>query len=214
MNCIILGSNSDLAKSLIPHLFVDGYNIYGWARGEDLPMHNWDLLLVALGTVAPVGKWWESDGSECMESNYLLPIRQLRTLWVCRNKNASVCFLAGSNPNKIHIDYSAYSIAKMALLKACEHFDVESDTKFFAMNPGYVDTKIHRPSIDAGIDLSGRTSTPIERIYGCLKWAIAQDKSVIGGRNLCASDSWDAKNYDFAAYLKANPSMFKLRRVE
>lgn len=181
-----------------------------------MPCPRWNLIIVCVGSVNPVNHWTQSavEWEECIESNLLLPVRLVRSLWCLREPNASVCFLAGSNPNKVHLNYSAYAVAKMALLKVCEHFDAESDAKFFALNPGYVDTKIHKPSIKAGVDLSDRTSTPIERIYGCLKWCVAQEKEVIGGRNICVSDSWDAKTYDFGAYLKANPNLFKLRRVE
>lgn len=214
MRAILLGSNSDIAKGLTPLLEADGWIVSGWARWS-IPYDFWDLIIVCIGTVAPVGVWHQQPTwDESIITNLVTPVWLLRALWEYHRTGASICFLAGSNPNKVHLNYSAYAVAKMALLKVCEHFDAETpDAKFFALNPGYVDTKIHKPSIEAGIDLSGRVSTPMERIYGALKWAIAQPKDVIGGRNLCVSDPWDA-NYDFAAYLKANPSMFKLRRVE
>lgn len=207
MNCIILGSNSDIAQSLVPMLERD-YSIYGWTRGTELFTTQWDLILVALGTVKPVGPWYENDPDECVESNLLLPLRLLRHFWPFRNKDASVCFLAGSNPNKVQPNYSAYAISKMALLKAVEFMDAESDAKFFALGPGYVDTKIH---LDRE-SLKHRTSTPIEDIYRCLMWCVRQEKWVIGGRNIHIADDWG--DPVFSDTLALNSDMLKLRRCE
>lgn len=225
--CIVLGDRSDIAKQLMPMLEADGWEIYGWNRdgGRGLHVNNWDLCLVPMGRVAPVGFWadqdWE-DWDATIDSNVLAPIRLLRMMWPNRNPGASICFFAGANPNKPMENYSAYFVGKMALLKACEHLDLESpDAKFFALAPGVVLTKIHQATIEAGIrnevlERAQKTGgVPIARIYECLKWCIAQPKDVIGGRNICVSDSpdWEAEN-ELQRVLASRPSMFKLRRSE
>ena len=220
-HCILLGDRSAIAKALLPFLVADGYTVSGWNRdSENLPTVEWDLVLIAMGKVAPVGHWWEVDEiafDECVESNILSPIAILRMLWPRRTSNASVCFFAGSNPNKPMNGYTAYATGKMALLKAVEHMDAEtSDAKFFALAPGYVPTKIHNATLKANWPneriARGDAGTPIERIWGCLKWCIEQPKNVVGGRNITASDPWDTP--ELAERLAANTSMFKLRRAE
>src|SRR3990167_5926895 len=220
--CIILGARSDIAQALTPMLEADGWRVYGWARDAPLPYALWDLAIIAIGKVDPVGLWhtqghehWE----ECVRSNVLLPVKLLRRLWKVHNPEASVCFMAGSNPNVIMSGYSAYNTGKMALLKACEQLDYETpDAKFFALGPGITDTKIHdatkkaawpNPRLERAI--ADGSFTPMEDIYACLKWCLAQSKTVIGGRNICVSDPW--KEAWFADCLAVQPEMCKLRRA-
>ena len=225
--CILLGDRSDIAKALLPQLVADGWTVHGWNRdGVFLPVVQWDLFLCAIGRVSPVGPWHKQsrdDIAGCVNSNLLLPIELLRVLWPKRNKGASVCMMAGANPNHPMDGYLAYALGKMALLKFVEHADQESqDTKIFAVAPGYVrDSKIHAPSLEA-MRLGkvknyrierGDAGTPIERIHKTIMWAVSQDKAVIGGRNLCASDDWDT-NQNLADELRSDNSKFKLRRIE
>jgi NAD(P)-dependent dehydrogenase (short-subunit alcohol dehydrogenase family) len=229
MRCVILGDRSDIARQMMPMLEKDGWEVQGWHRNQghgplsifDIGMPKWDLCLIPLGRVAPVGFWADQDQDDweaAIYSNVLLPIRLLRELWPDHNPGASICFFAGANPNKPMENYSAYSVGKMALLKACEHLDLEStDAKFFALAPGVVLTKIHQATIEAGarnevLERAQKTGgVPIERIYECLKWCIAQPKEVVGGRNICVSDKPDSM---LAHLLKVRPNMYKLRRNE
>ena len=238
--CILLGDRSDIAKALIPFLEADGWVIYGWSRppkgsqfgAEDIDAPEWDLVLCALGCVAPVGHWYEqtqADFEDCVRSNVLLPIRLLRQIWRKRKPDASVCFMAGSNPQKIMPGYLPYNLSKMALLKAVEQIDAESpDCKVFALGPGYVKTRIHAATLAANWPneriARGDDGTPIERIYACLKWCLDQPKEVVGGRNIAMSDPWGDENgavmgksvwdMPLRERLRINPSMFKLRRIE
>ena len=242
MNALILGSNSDIAKSLTPLMERDGWNIIPWYRQTAIsPLlsyehvdgkfvekvaHQWDLCICFIGRVSPVGLWYDVSDEEwekSIESNLIAPVRLLRSVWGQRKPGASVCFMAGSNPQMVMAGYSAYNAGKMALLKVCEQLDHESgDTKFFALGPGIVLTKIHNATLEAkwpnpklqSAMQEGR-STPITSIYACLKWCLRQSKSVVGGRNICVSDSedWESEN-ELQRMLESNPSMFKLRRQE
>jgi NAD(P)-dependent dehydrogenase (short-subunit alcohol dehydrogenase family) len=221
MNAILLGSRSDIGIGLARFLLRDGWMVEGWARNDELPRSRFDLCLVAIGAISPVGRWDEQDADlweSCIYSNIVVPIRLLRKLWPQHNSRCAVCFLAGSNPNMIMDGYSAYNIGKMALLKAVEQFDHETpDARFFALGPGTVLTKIHKasegwpnPKLEAA--RAQNKSTPIERIYACLEWCIRQEKSVIGGRNIVVSDMWDTGF--LGEWLHRNPDKFKLRRAE
>ena len=216
--CIILGDRSDLAQAMLPFLLADGWTVHGWNReSSSLPVADWDLLLIAIGAVAPVGPWPGLSFRGCFESNLLLPLDLLQRMWPQRNPGASVCWLAGSNPQRIMYGYAPYNTSKMGLLKLIEQLDYEEpDCKFFALGPGYVKTKIHRATLDANWPneriARGDEGTPIERIYECLKWCIDAPKIAVGGRNIVASDPWDSPA--FADQLRLRPDMFKLRRVE
>ena len=217
---IILGDRSDIAKALIPFLEAEGWTVHGWNRdSEGVRSVGWDLVICALGSVAPVGYWWDQkpdDVAECFKSNVLKPLTLVRNLWNLRKPGASVCFMAGSNPNSIMPGYAAYNASKMSLLKLVEQMDHESaDAKIFALGPGYFKaSKIHKPTLDAGWPneriARGDDGMPIERIWACLKWCIGQRKKVVGGRNIAASDKWEFAEES----LLNNPSKFKLRRQE
>jgi NAD(P)-dependent dehydrogenase (short-subunit alcohol dehydrogenase family) len=219
--CIVLGSNSDIAKGLIPLL---DYNVVPWARGEAVPVVWWDLCLITIGKVAPVGNWWEQpedEWNECIYSNLIAPFMLLRDIWPWAKVDARVCFFAGSNPNQIMPGYSAYNVSKMGLLKLVEQLDEETpDAVFFALGPGVTDTKIHQATRDKGwpnprlqrADKDG-SFTSIEQIHKCLEWCIEQPKSVVGGRNICVSDM-NYRHGNLTANLQQNEGMFKLRRNE
>jgi NAD(P)-dependent dehydrogenase (short-subunit alcohol dehydrogenase family) len=199
---IILGSNSDIAKGLEPLLAKD-YRILKWSRGSVLPLEDWDLVVCCIGTVAPVGLWHDVDEIDWIfgiESNLITPFRLLQSLWPTHNPGASVCFMAGSNPQMIMDGYSSYCVGKMGLLKLVEQLDHETpDAKFFALGPGTILTKIHQattkarwdnPKLDAALANPGDMLEQIERVHDCLMWCVAQEKRVIGGRNICVSDAY------------------------
>lgn len=230
--CIILGARSEIAVALRSMLEADGWQVWGWNRDIERYPHSapwrilltvkWDLILCAIGKVAPVGQWHTQDAGTwdyCVESNVLLPVALLRDLWPNRTPDARVCFLAGSNPNTVMAGYSAYNCGKMALLKVVEQLDAEStDATLFALGPGVTDTKIHNATREAGWPnprleraMKDGSFTPMAKIYECLKWCLAQPKDVIGGRNLVVSDPFGP---GLAVKMKHNPAMFKLRRME
>jgi len=225
-NAIILGSNSDIAKGLAPLLERDGWSVVGWKRGASkwFPQdEQWDLLINCIGTVAPVGLWHDVEQvADCLYANLLLPVELLKDFWPDHAPGASICFLAGSNPNMIMPGYFAYNVSKMALLKAVEQMDYETpDAKFFALGPGTILTKIHSATLeakwenpklrDAYSDVRYLPELQIPRVYNTLKWCIAQPKEVVGGRNICASD---VQIDDMARRLKDDNALWKLRRHE
>ena len=221
MNAIILGKNSGIAVPLMGLLIGQGWKVEGWARGDLIPEIRFDLCVICMGRIAPVGLWHEINGAtweQAMESNLLAPLRLLRMIWPQHNPRAAVCFMAGSNPQMIMDGYSAYNTSKMALLKLVEQLDHETpDARFFALGPGIVLTKIHEqskgwPNPKLAAAREKKQSTSAQRIFDCLMWALKQEKAVIGGRNICVSDPWDKGALE--QKLKRDQAMYKLRRVE
>lgn len=217
---VIIGSHSDIAQGIAPMLLKDGYNLQHWYRGmswkalETGP--RWDLCIIALGKVAPVGNWWEQSDeqwNECIESNLTWPLALLKIIWPRRKDQTgcTVIWFAGSNPQKIMKGYSAYNTSKMAVLKLIEQLDAETpDCRFIAFGPGYVKTKIHNATIEAKWPNErierGDSGNSMESIYEALKWCI-DHREEAGGRNICVSDfKGDSEHW--------NKDQFKLRRIE
>lgn len=226
---VILGSRSEIGRNIAMRLIRDGWHVETWMRLDPMPTiysaGAWNLCVCAIGQVAPVGEWWKQDEAawaSAVESNVLLPVKLLRRIWPAHMRDASVCFLAGANPNKVMPGYTAYATGKMALLKAVEHMDAETqDAKLFALAPGTVLTKIHDATRAAQWDnpvLAKHDADPpdyheqMEKIYRCLMWAHEQPKSALGGRNVCVSDPWDSGW--LAEWLREFPESYKLRRIE
>lgn len=214
---VVLGAGSDIYAGLKP--FLEGsWDLHEWSRFGVLPSVKWNLAIIMIGSVYPVGFWADQpfiNWFKGIESNLLTPFRLLTEIWPYHEPDATVCFMAGSNPNKPMKGYSAYNAGKMGLLKLCEQLDFETpDAKFFALAPGYVPTKIHKPTLEAGWEnerISKGGGTSLEDIYKTLQWCIAQPKEIVGGRNICVTDLAGSELYE---RLENDSDLFKLRRYE
>lgn len=217
---VIIGADSDIAKAMAPRLLADGYSLFNWKRGTSFAelSFRWDLVIIFVGKVSPVGNWWDlkqDEWEECVQSNLFVPLRVLREIW-SKRKNETGCtviWFAGSNPQKIMNGYSPYNTAKMAVLKLVEQLDHETpDCKFVALGPGYVKTKIHKATLDANWPneriARGDEGTSMESIYECLKWCVDQPKEMVGGINICVSDLQRLKTF------WVSEDFGKMRRVE
>jgi len=192
----------------------------------------WDVIVVAAGTEEPVGEYWECDGDaweEGVRVNALGPLRLVRGLYPSRNRGAhtAVAFFSGAGSNGPAPSYSAYSGAKVLLMKMCELLDAESpDTSFFIIGPGIVRTKIHEQTLRAParsganyrkvVDFlaSPDPGTSHDDIYGCLRWCMAAGKRAVGGRNLAlVHDAWRDGGAELLRRLEADPNLYKLRRA-
>jgi hypothetical protein len=106
------------------------------------------------------------------------------------------------------------------VLKLVEQLDHESpDCKFVAFGPGYAKTKIHEATLKANWPneriARGDDGNSMEAIYKTMMWCVAQDKDVVGGRNICVSDIMERDYHDFLVkHLTAHQDVYKLRRKE
>lgn len=190
----------------------------------------WDLLVVAVGTEEPIGPFFSCRADPWEKGvgiNALAPLRFLRGVHDLRRPGAAhVALFSGSGTNSAAPAYSAYTAAKVFLIKMCELLDAETpDTSFFIIGPGIVRTKIHQQTLDAP-DRSGANhrkvtdflrsdnpGTSHDDIYECLRWCLAAGKAVVGGRNLSlVHDAWRQRGTALAAALACNPNLYKLRR--
>ena len=91
---------------------------------------NWDVLVLAAGTQDPVSNFQDckfNDWEMSITSNFTGQLRFLHGLLPHRNiedkNNPSVIFFAGGGTNNATVNYSAYTISKIALIKLVELSD-------------------------------------------------------------------------------------------
>ena len=110
------------------------------------------------GTQEPAGPFvtcnfdaWE----ESVRVNFTGQIRIIQELLPTRRVHPAleplVLLFAGGGTNNATVNYSAYTISKIALIKMCELLDAEvPDTRFAILGPGWVKTKIHEATLRVG----------------------------------------------------------------
>src|SRR6266568_9603178 len=115
----------------------------------------WDLFIGAVGQLAPIGPFFETDFDDWCGSVTINSIAQLRLLhgiYPSRRHGGMVrvAFLVGGGINGPFSNYSAYCLGKITLVKVCELLDDEyPDVHAVAIGTGWVNTKIHRQTLDA-----------------------------------------------------------------
>ena len=191
---------------------------------------QWDYLILCPGTLDPVGAFAEGNfetWQKSVEINFLKQLQFVHELLPSRNRAGThppvVLFFAGGGTNSATENYSAYTVSKIALIKMCELLDAEiPDTNFIILGPGWVKTKIHQETLQAGPKaganyektiekLSGQECTPMEKVLDCCDWLLQADRKTVSGRNFSvAFDKWGAEA--LSKKLVEDKNMYKLRR--
>lgn len=192
---------------------------------------GWDALVLCPGDMTPVGPFADCDFDDWERSilvNFTAQLRVVRALLASRRRAPGpepiVLFFAGGGTNGATLNYSAYTVSKIALIKMCELLDAElPDVRFSIVGPGWVRTKIHDQTLAAGPRagesyqrtverLKGTDFVPMEKVMDCCDWIIAAPRAVVSGRNFsAANDDWGAGA--LASRLAGDPALFKLRRA-
>lgn len=191
---------------------------------------QWDMLVLCPGRQDPVGPFLECNFDEWAASvgvNFTAQMQVIHGLLPSRRAGSEqgpcVLLFAGGGTNNATVNYSAYTVSKIALIKMCELLDAEiPDTRFVIVGPGWVKTKIHEATLKAGrragqnyqrtLDtLASDQCTPMEQVLDCCDWLAEAPRRLIGGRNFSVVfDQWGSKELE--AKLADEPDMYKLRR--
>lgn len=194
-------------------------------------MPSWDVLIFATGTLMPLGPFLENDIDAWMTSIHINFVNQIRLthqlingLTIPINNIPTVIFFAGGGTNNAVLGCSAYTISKIALIKMCELLDAEiHQVKFSILGPGWIKTKIHNETLDAGKKanainytrtverLEKNNWTPMSNVVQFIDWIINQPKEVVGGRNFSVVYD-DIHHENFINKIINTPNMYKLRR--
>ncbi|MBI4283694.1 MAG: SDR family oxidoreductase [Chloroflexi bacterium] len=193
---------------------------------------QWDVLIMCPGIQDPIGPFLETEFGLWEESvmvNFVGQICFVRELLSTRQASSAiepiVLLFAGGGPNKATVNYSAYAVSKVALIKMTELLDAEiSDSRFVIINPGWVKTKAHESMLKAGTKTGEdywRTVkkfesdewTPMERVVDCCDWLIQMPRKLISGRYFGVEfDAWGSETLN--QRLARDPNLCKLRRCE
>lgn len=191
---------------------------------------QWDILVLCPGSQDPVGPFTDTDFNEWEHSvkvNFTSQLLIVHKLLPSRNIDSKlgpcVLFFAGGGTNNATVNYSAYTISKIALIKMTELLDAEiTDTRFTIVGPGWVKTKIHRSTLNAGSKagdnydktrdmLASEKCTSMEDVLDCCDWLIGSSKEIISGRNFSTVfDLWGSKALSLKLIEDSN--IYKLRR--
>ena len=190
--------------------------------------NNWDKLVLCPASQEPIGRFENTDFDKWEESiniNFTSQMRILHALLPLRNKTStpSVILFAGGGTNNATLNYSAYTISKIATIKMTELLDKEiDDVKFIIYGPGWVKTKIHNSTIEFAEEaedsydetirkLNSDECTSYEDIISSINWGVSCDKQSVGGRNISVVyDQWGTEKLE--DQLKKDKNMYKLRR--
>ncbi len=186
----------------------------------------WDILVLGAGTLDPVGPFEETDfkaWEKGIQANFLKPLEFLHTLLPFRGSSPTVLFFAGGGTNNAVKNYSSYTLSKIALIKMVELLDAEMpDTRFVIVGPGFVKTKIHEQTLQAGEKagdslerlqqkMRDEQFIPMEKVVTCCHWLATTACRGVNGRNISvAFDPWESPELQEA--LQIDPDMYKLRR--
>jgi len=201
------------------------------ASGLGAQPEPWDIFISCVGQLSPVGNFFDCDCEAWLEAVSINSMLQLKALHAAHpfrrvGHPCHVVFFAGGGTNNPFRAYSAYCVGKVALIKMCELLDDENpDLNVFIVGTGWVRTKIHAQTLDAG-DRAGinytKTKSFIDReevgtrhedIAAMIRWGVAQGREVAGGRNFSVvHDAWREDGTRLAESLRADAGKFKLRR--
>lgn len=191
---------------------------------------GWDLFLSSVGTMEPIGPFFDLDfeaWARSVEINFTSQLRVLHALWTLRrvDRTVDIMLMAGGGTNNPFRSYSAYCVSKIALIKMCELIDDEApDANAFIIGPGYTKTRIHEETLRAGPQAAGdgyyktlalleKQGTTIDEIYDHMRWCMARGRKVAGGRNFSTvHDAWRNGGLTLANALIADQDAFRLRR--
>lgn len=191
---------------------------------------DWEVLVISVGDQKPIGLFADiafPDWAESIQVNLVGPLEILHYFMQFPNPKKierTVILFAGGATNRAIERYSAYTISKIASIKICELLDFEyPEYKFTCIGPGWVKTKIHSSTLDAGeaagenykktIDMiDGELTNPVSNVIEHCNWVVLSEKSVVGGRNFSTVyDSW--RDEKLAKKLVTDPDFYKLRRL-
>ena len=191
---------------------------------------KWDYIFSSIGTTEPIGKFFETKFDNWKKSvniNFISQLEAIHSLYKIRSqKKNSIILMAGGGTNGPFTNYSAYCVAKIALIKMCELIDDEyKNINTFIIGPGFTKTKGHLETIKAGKKAgknyqrvkkflsSKNEGTSFLDIYNCISWGIKQGKKTVSGRNFSVvHDDWKSQPKSLQKKLKKNVAMYKLRR--
>jgi NAD(P)-dependent dehydrogenase (short-subunit alcohol dehydrogenase family) len=196
-------------------------------------LEKWDLFISCPCNPLPLKSFYDSDIQQWEDSFFLNSLAQLRFLHgiypsISKESIPTVLFFAGGGTNNAVKDFSAYTSAKIHLIKMIELLAFEDPaTRYLILGPGWTDTKTHQITLANTYPESKKhmevkeflkdptVGTPFVNIYLCLLWLMSLPAEVVSGRNYSVvHDLWSSPFREMLEMrLRSNPDFYKLRRL-
>jgi NAD(P)-dependent dehydrogenase (short-subunit alcohol dehydrogenase family) len=188
-----------------------------------------DGLVVTAGGYGPIGPTRSVDLSAlraCLEENLLSVLGCIQALAPAldRAPDPSVVLLSGGGATAPLPRYAAYSIAKVSTVRIAEGLALEeSGWRVNAVAPGFVATRIHDATHEAGPELAGRmyadserqaeAAVPPEQAAELIAFLLGPRAAGVSGRLISAVwDPW--RDDEWLRRLREDPTLGRLRRVD
>lgn len=191
---------------------------------------KWDTCISCPATPLPLTPFFKTNFDEWISSIRVNAIEQLRVLHGLHrfrntSQTANVFFFGSGGVNTSVANLSAYTVAKLFLVKICELLHAENkDLNICVIGPGKVQTKIHQliaqnPHVSKEKYLetmefikSGK-GTRFSDIYQFIQWLCTIGKDISSGRNFVITDDWKHnQGRKLVKALRSDPDMFMFRR--
>ncbi len=192
---------------------------------------DWNLIVLSIGKLNPIGRFTEIEFDEWEESvqlNFLNQIYFIQQVLKSTNKlsahKRTILTFAGSGTNSAPVNYSAYTLSKIGLIKATELLAAEYEhCAFVSLGTGWIRSAIHSQTIEAG-ESAGEAYIETTRrinegdfgdpnlICDFILWMNSQPSKSISGLNFALQgDNW--KSIGFSERISKYPDNFKLRKL-
>lgn len=148
-----------------------------------------DILVNNAAIQGPIGLLWENDWQEwqrTLQVNLLAPVALCRALvpQMIVRREGKIINLSGGGATSPRVNFSAYTVAKAALVRFSETLAEEVKSLGICVNciaPGMMNTELLAQIVEAGVEKAG------EKEYSQAKTNSAADQSVISrAAELCA----------------------------
>jgi len=219
-------------KKLFYCNLLDIKSIKTFQKNKTKFFKSWELLIFAVGDMNPLGNFLNCDIDEWCNSIQINFVNQMRILHgllnerskskINKNTYPTVIFFAGGGTNSAPSEISAYTLSKIALIKATEILDNEiKNFNFIIIGPGWIETKIHKQMIDSKNvsnekkretmkRLKSKKFNSIEALNQCVSWVI-HNSNKLSGRNISLeNDNWGSN--ELLKFLNSDNNNYKLRR--
>jgi NAD(P)-dependent dehydrogenase (short-subunit alcohol dehydrogenase family) len=190
------------------------------------PLHG---LVVAAAELGPIGKLDDIAAEAFARTITVNLIGTARALAysIPRLRDAggrAVTFSGGGATSPLP-RYDAYAASKAAVVRLTENVAAAGGVEVNSVAPGFVATRMHEGTLEAGADAAGadyyaRTREqlaeggfPAEEVAELVCFLLSEEANGISGRLLSAQwDPW--RDPEFRARLRAQPSLGTLRRID
>ncbi len=243
MNILITGNTFGIGKMLSDRFEKNGHNVYGLSRSSKYPcdvsnieeVRGWanyfldcdvyfDAVITCAGTQGELGKVSKTNPenwSQTIRINLDGTYNVLREFYplMHTNKRQKIVCMAGGGAGNGRAYFSAYAVAKTAVVRLVETMALEEPTlDINAIAPGAIKTGIVDGPINAGPDVIGNqeyekakrqseNGDDPEPAMQLVEWLISDESDGVSGKFISAK--WDY----WRNFRNLSPEIYTLRRI-